>query len=96
MALPKITGNQFRAARTLIGWTRNDLASRSGLSRDVLRSWEVSSDSVIPAHYQFLCRAIEALAAAGVSFTDDGVRKIQPPASTPTITLPSETSGAAA
>src|SRR5262245_54451446 len=61
MSLPKVTGNLFRAGRALAGLTRDDLANRAGLSRDVLRSWEVSSDSVVPAQYQMLCRAIEAL-----------------------------------
>src|SRR5215470_1820941 len=58
--IPKLTGNLFRAGRALAGLTRDDLASRSGLSRDVLRSWEISSESLVPAQYQMLCRAIEA------------------------------------
>jgi transcriptional regulator with XRE-family HTH domain len=36
--IPKLTGNLFRAGRALAGLTRDDLANRSGLSRDVLRS----------------------------------------------------------
>jgi hypothetical protein len=43
------------------------------LSSDVLRSWEVSSDSIVPAQYQMLCRAIEALEAEGIRFSDNGV-----------------------
>jgi transcriptional regulator with XRE-family HTH domain len=73
MSLPKLTGNLFRAFRALAGLTRDDLANRSGLSRDVLRSWEVSSESIVPAQYQMLCRAIEALEAEGIRFTDSGV-----------------------
>jgi hypothetical protein len=34
--IPKLTGNQFRAGRALAGLTRDDLATRAGLSRDVL------------------------------------------------------------
>jgi len=71
--IPKLTGNLFRAGRALAGLTRDDLAIRAGLSRDVLRTWEVSSDSVVPAQYQMLCRAIDALEAEGVSFSDNGV-----------------------
>jgi transcriptional regulator with XRE-family HTH domain len=74
MLLPKVTGNLFRAGRALAGLTRDDLANRAGLSRDVLRSWEVSSDSIVPAQYQMLCRAIEALESEGVRFSEDGVR----------------------
>jgi len=72
--IPKLTGNLFRAGRALAGLTRDDLATRAGLSRDVLRSWEISSDSVVPAQYQMLCRAIEALEDAGVRFSDNGVQ----------------------
>src|SRR5262245_30904497 len=63
MLLPKVTGNLFRAGRALAGLTRDDLANRAGLSRDVLRTWEVSGDSIVPAQYQMLCRAVEALEA---------------------------------
>jgi len=55
--IPKLTGNLLRAGRALAGLTRDDLAARTGLSRDVLRSWEVSSAAIIPAQYQMLCRA---------------------------------------
>jgi len=71
--IPKLTGNLFRAGRALAGLTRDDLASRAGLSRDVLRTWEISSESIVPAQYQMLCRAIEALEAEGVRFAERGV-----------------------
>jgi transcriptional regulator with XRE-family HTH domain len=71
--IPKLTGNLFRAGRTLAGLTRDDLATRAGLSRDVLRTWEISSESIVPAQYQMLCRAIEALEAEGIRFSDSGV-----------------------
>ena len=84
MSIPKLTGNLFRAGRALAGLTRDDLASRAGLSRDVLRSWEVSSDSIIPAQYQMLCRAVSALEAEGICFTNDGVHR-QCPAAVGTV-----------
>jgi transcriptional regulator with XRE-family HTH domain len=71
--IPKLTGNLFRAGRALAGLTRDDLANRAGLSRDVLRSWEISSESLIPAQYQMLCRAIDALEGEGVRFSENGV-----------------------
>jgi len=89
MSLPKLTGNQFRAGRALAGFTRDDLASRAGLSRDVLRSWEASSDSIVPAQYQPLCRAIGVLEDAGVRFDPDGVR-LQRPASLGSTVIQSE------
>jgi hypothetical protein len=72
MAIPKLTGNMLRAARSLCGITRDQLATQSGLSRDVLRSWEVSSDHIIPAQYVYLCKATEALEAEGIRFSDGG------------------------
>jgi transcriptional regulator with XRE-family HTH domain len=83
--IPKLTGNLFRAGRALAGLTRDDLASRAGLSRDVLRTWEVSSESIVPAQYQMLCRAIEALEAEGVSFSSNGVHLQRSPASVSTV-----------
>ena len=76
--IPKLTGNLFRAGRSLAGLTRDDLATRAGLSRDVLRSWEISSESIVPAQYQMLCRAIEALEAEGIRFSDSGVHLHRP------------------
>jgi transcriptional regulator with XRE-family HTH domain len=76
--IPKLTGNLFRAGRTLAGLTRDDLATRAGLSRDVLRTWEISSESIVPAQYQMLCRAIKALEAEGIRFSDSGVQLLRP------------------
>jgi transcriptional regulator with XRE-family HTH domain len=76
--IPKLTGSLFRAGRALAGLTRDDLANRSGLSRDVLRTWEISSESIVPAQYQMLCRAIDALEDAGVRFSDSGVHLQRP------------------
>jgi transcriptional regulator with XRE-family HTH domain len=78
MPLPKLTGNLIRAGRALAGLTRDDLAERAGLSRDVLRSWEVSSDALVPAQYQMLVRAIDALEAEGIRFSVDGVQLHRP------------------
>ena len=94
MSLPKLTGNLFRAGRSLAGLTRDDLANRAGVSRDVLRTWEVSSESIIPAQYQMLCRAIDALEAEGVRFSDGGVSLKRPAPLAGTTVVHSE--GAAA
>jgi len=87
--IPKLTGNLFRAGRALAGLTRDDLATRAGLSRDVLRTWEISSESIVPAQYQMLCRAIEALEAEGVRFAESGVH-LQRPAAPVATTIHSE------
>jgi transcriptional regulator with XRE-family HTH domain len=91
--IPKLTGNLFRAGRALAGLTRDDLASRARLSADVLRTWEISSDGIVPAQYQMLCRAIDALEHEGVRFLNGGVQ-LQRPAPIGSTVLHSE--GAAA
>jgi hypothetical protein len=84
----RITGNLFHAARALAGLTREDLATRGRLSRDVLYVWETSSNALVPAQYQLLCRALDVLEAEGVRFSDGGVHlQRTAPMST---TLPSE------
>jgi hypothetical protein len=82
--IPKLTGNLFRAGRALAGLTRDELGARANLSRDVLRTWETSSESIVPAQYQMLCRAIEALEAEGVRFAESGVH-LQRAAPTSTV-----------
>jgi hypothetical protein len=71
--IPKLTGSLFRAGRALAGLSRDELGARANLSRDVLRTWEISSERIVPAQYQMLCRAIDALEATGVRFAIDGV-----------------------
>ena len=83
-----LPGTYFVLAVPWQGLTRDDLASRAGVSRDVLRCWEVSSESIVPAQYQMLCRAIDALEDAGVRFSDGGVhlqRGTVLPSDTPTM-----------
>jgi transcriptional regulator with XRE-family HTH domain len=82
----KLTGNLFRAGRALAGLTRDDLADRAGLSRDVLRTWEVSSDGVVPAQFQLLGRALDVLEAEGVRFSDNGVSLQRPAPIAGTVT----------
>jgi transcriptional regulator with XRE-family HTH domain len=93
--IPKLTGNLLRAGRALAGLTRDDLAARTGLSRDVLRSWEISSEAIVPAAtYSHLCRVVAVLAGESARFSGDGVSALSgdspdylleavPPPSTP-------------
>jgi hypothetical protein len=59
----------------LAGLTRDALASRARLSPDVLRTWEISSESIVPAQYQMLCRALDVLEAEGIRFSESGVHR---------------------
>src|SRR5215475_9497786 len=68
-----LTGSQLAAARALASLSRQQLATRAGLSYHSIRAWERSSNSIPEATYDHLCRAVKALEAAGVRFSDDGV-----------------------
>jgi transcriptional regulator with XRE-family HTH domain len=71
--LNRVTGSQLHAARVLVGLSREDLAERAGLCRHSIRARERSSNSIPEATYSHLCRAVEALEATGVRFSDSGV-----------------------
>ena len=83
-----ITGSQLHAARVYAGWSRRELAARAHVNRETVAVWERSSDSAVRTTYACLSRAVAALAAAGVTLVDDGVR-LHRPAQVST-TIPSE------
>ena len=93
MNMIRVTGSQLAAARALAGLSRDDLASRAGLSYHSIRAWERSSNSIPEATYSHLCRAIDALEGAGIRFSDGGVH-LQRTAPTTSTVIHSE--GAAA
>jgi transcriptional regulator with XRE-family HTH domain len=82
MPMIRVTGSQIAAARALACLSRQELATRAGLSYHSIRAWERSSNSIPEATYSHLCRALEALEATGVRFTDGGVylQRPAPPA----------------
>lgn len=65
-----VKGAQIRAARALIGWSRQDLANASGLHANAVGYWEIEDE--IPngtCAEPVACRRIrEALLEAGVEF----------------------------
>ena len=73
MPMIGVTGCQFAAARALACLSRQELADRAGLSYHSIRAWERSSNSIPEATYGHLLRAVEALGATGVRFSENGV-----------------------
>lgn len=66
-----LTPSQLRAARTLVGWTRDDLAAKSGVAAVTVKGFELlGADSKIST----LNKMRRALEAAGVEFIDEGAR----------------------
>jgi transcriptional regulator with XRE-family HTH domain len=64
-----LTPDQLRAARALVDWTREDLAAKSGVSRNTVKGFE--RDGTDPK-LSTLHKWRRALEAAGVEFIDDG------------------------
>lgn len=76
-----LTPAQLKAARALIGWTREDLAEKSGIPAVTIRGFEsLGADSKMST----ILRMRRALSAAGVVFIDEdesggpGVRLAKP------------------
>jgi len=82
MSMIRITGLQLAAERALAGLSRQDLADRAHLSYYSIRDWERSSAATPLASYGHLCRAIAVLESEGIRFTDGGVERTRPTAST--------------
>jgi transcriptional regulator with XRE-family HTH domain len=68
-----IAGKQITAARALAGLTVADLAGRAGLSRDAIMKMEAGT---VQPREGSIADITKALAAAGVEFTEKGVRWI--------------------
>lgn len=71
-AMTRIHANQIKAARALLGWSQDELASSSGVSIATIRKVELGT---VPRHSTMdaLRKVIES---AGVEFTDqEGVRR---------------------
>jgi ribosome-binding protein aMBF1 (putative translation factor) len=76
LPLPRATNNQewmilpaqLRAARALLGWSREDLAERSGIGAGTIKDFEVEKSDPKQGTVHKWRRALEA---AGVEFTEE-------------------------
>ena len=66
-----LTPDQLRAARSLVKWSREDLAKKSGVAAVTIKGFELlGADSKIST----LNKLRRALEGAGVEFIDDGAK----------------------
>jgi transcriptional regulator with XRE-family HTH domain len=66
-----LTPEQLRAARALVGWSRNELAAKSSVSSETVKRFEFrGSDPKLST----LNKWRRALEIAGVEFIDEGSR----------------------
>jgi ribosome-binding protein aMBF1 (putative translation factor) len=69
-ALPMLTPAQIRAARAMVGWSRDDLAKRSGVSAQALRDFEKADGGSDPRQGT-VHKWQRALEGAGIVFVDE-------------------------
>jgi transcriptional regulator with XRE-family HTH domain len=68
-----LTPEQCRAARAVLGWSREDLAQKAGVSAGTVVGFELlGADSKVST----LRKLRQALAAAGIDFIDEGVASL--------------------
>ena len=63
-----ITGSQIRAAKALLDWTGNDLASKAGVSLSSIRRVEALDDVPKNVSVNTMLNIQKALEQAGVEF----------------------------
>jgi len=66
-----ITPNQCRAARELVGWSREDLQKKTKLARETIGNFERGSGNLTMKTLDILKTTFEN---AGIEFVDDGDR----------------------
>jgi transcriptional regulator with XRE-family HTH domain len=69
------SGNQLKAARSLIGWQQKQLAKLAKLDPATVHRMEKAGDKHIGGPIKNLKAVLDALAKAGVEITPDGVRR---------------------
>jgi transcriptional regulator with XRE-family HTH domain len=65
-----IQGNHIRAARALLGWTREKLCEESGVSVQTIKRLEIGGPEV--SKYKTVKDVTEALERAGITFMPGG------------------------
>ena len=65
-----LTQKDSKAARAYLNWTASELAEKSEVSIDTLRSFESGRSKSLSAGYQ--AQVVEAFEKAGIQFLEDG------------------------
>jgi transcriptional regulator with XRE-family HTH domain len=64
-----ITPEQCRAARSLLGWSQEDLAAETAISRPTIAEFERGTRTPYPSNMAAIFKTFDK---AGVAFIDDG------------------------
>jgi len=67
----RVAGCDLVDARRLLGWSRYELARRSGVNWRTIKSYEIAGD-LAPASVRTLNRLVDTLEGASIRFDTDG------------------------
>lgn len=70
MSIPKVSIAQVKAARALLGWSQNDLASASSVSQPTIKRLE-SNDGELGGRADTIVKIVGALREAGIHFIEE-------------------------
>jgi transcriptional regulator with XRE-family HTH domain len=68
MSISKISIRQIKAARTLLGWSQDDLAEKSGISKPTIGRLESQDGETIGGRAETADALVAALEKGGVEF----------------------------
>jgi ribosome-binding protein aMBF1 (putative translation factor) len=71
MSIPKVSIRQIKAARALLGWSQEDLATKANVSVPTVKRLE-AADGLLGGREQTGIKLRRALEVAGIEFTDGG------------------------
>jgi transcriptional regulator with XRE-family HTH domain len=89
----RVSGTCLKTARSLLGWSLQETAGRSGVNWLTIKKYEGAGDYLPPASVGALNRLVDAFEDAGVRFDVDGAHLDRP---TPTMKPAVLNDGAAA
>jgi transcriptional regulator with XRE-family HTH domain len=72
MLLIRLTATKLKTGRRLLGWSLQELATRSGVNWLTIKKYESAGDYLPPASVGALDRLVSALENAGVQFDVEG------------------------
>jgi transcriptional regulator with XRE-family HTH domain len=71
VSISKISIRQIKAARSLLGWSQDDLAERSGVSKPTIGRLESQDSETVGGRQETSDALVAALEKAGVEFIDE-------------------------
>jgi len=74
----RVSGTCLKTARSLLGWSLQETAGRSGVNWLTIKKYESAGEYLPPASVGALNRLVDALEDAGARFDVDGVRLDRP------------------